>query len=108
MPTIAYDTRKMYVVRWRLCLIGFGAWACLIWHILTRRAGINAWPFSRVELLASRPRLHLMRARTKVVGAVAVSVLAGGLVFFFVPLVGVEAVPPNWQYYTTVTAVQGR
>jgi hypothetical protein len=48
-----------------------------------------------------------MKAGTKIVVAVAMSVLAVGLVFFFVPLVGAQAVPPNWQWYTTTTTVQG-
>jgi hypothetical protein len=47
-----------------------------------------------------------VKAGTKAIVAVAVSMLAVGLVFFFVPLVGVVAVPPNWQYYTTVTTIQ--
>jgi len=48
-----------------------------------------------------------MNAGTKIVTVVVVSVLAVALVFFFIPLVGVEAVPPNWQYYTTTTTLQG-
>ena len=30
-----------------------------------------------------------------------------GLVFFFVPIVAVQAVPPNWQYQTTTVIVSG-
>jgi hypothetical protein len=48
-----------------------------------------------------------MNAGTKIVVAVVVSVLAVALAFFFIPLVGVEAVPPNWQYYATTTTIQG-
>jgi len=48
-----------------------------------------------------------MKAGTKIVVAVAISILAVGLVFFLVPLEGVEAVPPNWQWYATTTTVQG-
>lgn len=48
-----------------------------------------------------------MNAAAKIVIVVVVSMLAVALVFFFIPLVGVEAVPPNWQYYATTTTVQG-
>jgi hypothetical protein len=48
-----------------------------------------------------------MKAGTRIVLVVVVCALAGALVFFFIPLVGVEAVPPNWQYYTTTTTIQG-
>jgi hypothetical protein len=48
-----------------------------------------------------------VKAGTKIVVIVATVILAVGLLFFFVPFVGVEAVPPNWQYYATTTTVQG-
>ena len=48
-----------------------------------------------------------MNAGTKVAIVVVVSTLAFALVFFFVPLVGVEAVPPNWQYNATTSTIQG-
>ena len=46
-------------------------------------------------------------AGTKVVTSVAICMLVFALFFFFFPLVGVEAVPPNWQYYATTSTIQG-
>ena len=48
-----------------------------------------------------------INAGTKVVIFVVVCVFAFALVFFFVPLVGVEAAPPSWQYYATTSTIQG-
>jgi hypothetical protein len=48
-----------------------------------------------------------MNAGTKIIVITVVSVLVVAFVFFFIPLVGVEATPPNWQYYATTTTIQG-
>ena len=48
-----------------------------------------------------------MNAGTRVAIAVVVTTVAFAVVFFFVPLIGVEAVPPNWQYYATTSTIKG-
>jgi len=45
--------------------------------------------------------------KSRIAVIVVLVLLTIGVVFFFVPLVGVEAVPPNWQAYTTSVTVNG-
>jgi hypothetical protein len=65
--------------------------------------------FSEVELYTwqDHPRIVKINAGTKVVTLVVACAFAFALVFFFVPLVGVEAAPPKWQYYVTTSTIQG-
>lgn len=48
-----------------------------------------------------------MKKITIAICAVVILMLASVLVFLFVPLVGAEAVPPDFKYYSTGTITRG-